>query len=548
MKKQITAFLLTALMVGSAVLTLSACSDGKRQNTGAGTGSSGGTVPGGTSGTSQGSDPTLPEVAKPGVPDGVRFDTDGEKTVINFVVAETDAANGDSFNLRSVKLDADEVLTTDKVDSAVANRNAIVEDSLGVEINVLEYLTTDIRRSEVYTAISAQSADYDVLAGHQWNDVQISLDGTLTNLTTMTDGQGNKLDYLSLDKPWWSGYYIDALKMGSSDSLYWVTGDLNLRYTGGYYCFFVNEKLYRQDLLDAQSDLLTQKYGEPTKYGMIYDLVSRGDWTLDVFSEMIARAYHDNGDEKVGPDDVLGAAMPVNDNINGMSVAAGVQYSEKTDGGVTLLADTGNLRLIDFMTKVNKILKSGYIYNYVGDYKTAFADFAGDGACFVSGRLNQAELYLTGMSSNYHIIPCPKMDFDQDQYRSSVHDGINLYGISYYSQKKAAAAATLEEMAFYAYRDVRPIYYDQALKNLYTTDPGSAQMIDLMHDVVYSDFVYIWQFTQYFGGGTGGIGLGDFLRKTVGSSKPSSMIAQHQTVWRTGLAELLEDVEKLEKG
>ncbi len=538
MKKQIIALFLCALMVGSTAIALSSCAGEEETKPSNSSGKGSGAVEG--SGEVV---PTNPKKDGPGVPSYVNYASGDEKLEINFAIAETD---GDGFHQRSIKLDPDEVQESDKVDVAVAERNALVENTLGVEIVVYDYVTTShIRGSNVYTALMGGTDEYDVIAGLQWSDVQLCLEDLLVDLADLYDENNKKIDYLSLDQPWWSSYYIDAMKCG--DSIYWLTGDLCLRYTGGFYCFFVNERLYKEDLFYAKSDLLTRKYGTDTEYGSIYELVTRGDWTLDILNEMVAKAYHDeNGNEKVDTEDVLGCAFPVWDNVNGLSIAAGVEYSRRTADTIQLTVNSSSQTLINFMSKMFTILKSGYTYNYGGNYSGAMADFASDLSCFISGRLNQAELYLTNMSTDYHIIPCPKMDFDQKQYRSSVHDGINLYGISVFSQNKVAAAATLEMMAYYSYKNVRPIYYDQALKSMYTTDEGAAAMIDLMGEVVYSDFVYIWQFSDYFGNTNGAGGLGDFLRNNVTSSKPASQIKKRENLWTTGLEKILDDIKKLE--
>lgn len=542
MKNRIIAFFLCALIAGSTAVTLSSCADNDQTNN-----NGSGVASGSGSGLGDDVIPTNPEEDNgPGV-SGVNFANGDQKLEINFAIAETDAYTGDTFHLRSIKLDPDEVLESDKVDVAIEQRNAQVEYELGVEIVVYDYVTdNNIRASRVYTALMGQTDEYDVIAGLQWNDVQLCLEDLLVDLNDLYDEETNKkIDYLSLDKPWWSTYYIDAMKCG--DAIYWLTGDLCLRYTGGFYCFFVNERLYQENLYYSKSDLLTRKNGEDTEYGSIYDLVTRGDWTLDILNEMIAKCYYDNnGNEKVDREDILGCALPVWDNTNGMSIAAGVEYSRRAGDTIMLTATSSNQTLFDFMSKMYTILKSGYVYNYSGSYDQAMNDFAADGACFISGRLNQAELFLKDMTTDYHIIPCPKMDFDQKQYRSSVHDGINLYGISVFSQNKVATAATLELMAYYSYYVVRPIYYDQALKNLYTTDEGAGAMIDLMGEVVYSDFVYIWQFSDYFGNTNGGGGMGDFLRRNVTSSKPSSQIKKQEKVWSNGLEKVLDEIKQLE--
>ncbi|MGM9680778.1 MAG: hypothetical protein ACI3XR_04660 [Eubacteriales bacterium] len=522
MKRRLIASLFCAVLLAGTAATLASCVDNKAQ--------------GSTSGSGYDVNDTPEGEMKYHVPDDIRFD--GE--IINFAVSEAD---GDGFHKRSIKLDDTDDTESNKVDSAVAARNAAVESKLGVTIELLGYYNNGLHSTAVYNSLAANDSEYDVIAGLQWNDIQLCTEGFLADLTCEIDDcpgqEGQPVHWLGYEEePYWSNYYVDAMKCG--ESVYWLTGDLCLRYTGGFYCFFVNSKLYEEYLMNTESTLLTQKYGTSTVYGDIYQLVKNGDWTMDILNEMVAKAYLDDGDEKEDRTDQLGAAIPVWDNVNGLSIAAGVEYSARSGDTITLTATSKNATLIDFMTKISTILRSGYVHNYGGNYALAMQDFASDMACFVSGRLNQAELYLTDMTTNYHIIPCPKLNFNQENYRSSVHDAINLYGINYFSEHKAATAATLEMMAYYSYTTVRPIYYDEALKNMYTNDRGAADMIDLMGEVVYSDFVYIWQFADVFSG------LGDFLRNHATSKKPSSDIQRVQDAWKKGLESVLQDIADLE--
>jgi hypothetical protein len=278
-----------------------------------------------------------------------------------------------------------------------------------------------------------------------------------------------------------------------------------------------------------------------SQYGSLYDLVKQGDWTLDLLAEMIPYAFQDDGDDVLTKSDQLGLALPVWDNVNGLSIGAGVVYSTRNDdGSINLTFNNTNTTALSFMSKIYSLLYSGYCINYGGDYSGAMKDFASGKSCFISGRLNQAELYLSEMSDNYYIVPCPKLDSTQTSYHSSVHDGINLYGINASSEHLAATAATLELMAYGSYTNVRSVYYDQALKYMYSRDSGAAEMIDLMGSVVYSDFVYIWQFSDYFSG------LGDFLRGNVTANKASSAMKRYQNQWQSGLESVLEDIEALE--
>lgn len=95
-------------------------------------------------------------------------------------------------------------------------------------------------------------------------------------------------------------------------------------------------------------------------------------------------------------------------------------------------------------------------------------------------------------------------------------------------------------MAAGSYWDVRPIYYDEALKYMYSRDQGAADMIDLMGEVVYSDFGYIYQFLSYFAD------CGVFLRYNVESAKPTSLLAAVQEKWIKGMDQIQRDIAELQ--
>ena len=65
-------------------------------------------------------------------------------------------------------------------------------------------------------------------------------------------------------------------------------------------------------------------------------------------------------------------------------------------------------------------------------------------------------------------------------------------------------------------------------------------MIDLMGEVVYSDFGYIYQFTSYFSG------CGNFLRSNADNAKPSSQLAKVQEGWIKGMEQIQDDILELQ--
>ncbi len=500
MKRRILAIVGSLIMIIATVLTLAACADTKKPDV---------TTKAGEQGTG------TVDARQTKVPAGLKFDEEE----ITFAISETD---GDGFHLRSIE--SEDPDTTNKVDRVIFDRNRAVEEKLGVTLTVEWYGTGNIRSSEVNTSLANNDSDYDVICGRQYDDVVMCLEGNLADLTQLYDGT-EKIDYLDFNAPYWSTYYIEAMKCG--DAIYWLTGDLCLRYTGSYYCTFVNAWIYEQ-------------YCE-TEFGNIYSIVKEGNWDYDTLNKMTIKSFQNlDGDDAITADDQCGGVFPVWDNTNGLALAAGVNWSSRNDDGTMEFEFTSaNDRLMDWMATFRGVLKNGYVRNTRGDYKGAMMSLASDLAGFVLGRLNQAELYLGDMEHDYYILPCPKLNKEQAQYRSSVHDGVQLYGINAYSTHIAAVAATLEELAAGSYWDVRPIYYDEALKYMYSRDQGAADMIDLMGEVVYSDFAYIYQFTTY-------MPCGSFLRNNAEVAKPTSQLNKVQDAWVKGMDQIQEDIAALQ--
>jgi hypothetical protein len=52
--------------------------------------------------------------------------------------------------------------------------------------------------------------------------------------------------------------------------------------------------------------------------------------------------------------------------------------------------------------------------------------------------------------------------------------------------------AVLEALCAESYRSVIPAYYETALKVKYTRDEVSAQMIDIIHDSIRTDFTFVY--------------------------------------------------------
>lgn len=504
MNKRIIALVLGLICLMATVLGLVSCADGKKNDT-----------------TSSGDTSAGIEHLE-----GLNF----EDTEVTFIVA---SADGDSYHQRSISVEIDdgELDDSNAVDAEIYKRNKKIESDLGVQIVLADYADRSI--SEHFKGLLLSGDDsYDVIGARQYDDIQLALDGVVLDINKLGDFNA---DYIKWQNEYWGSTYIDALSFG--DKVYWLAGDLCLRYIGGYYAFFVNSNLYKELLED--------------KYGSIYSVVRNNQWTYDTLIEMLPLGYKDiNANDRVdNQQDQLGIALPVWDNANGWSISAGVVYTGYDAEGMPYCTiNSSYTLLLDFMKKCNEMIQTKGVYKYGGDYRGAMKYFEQDKAVFVAGRLNQAELYLSEMETDYYVIPCPKLTPDQE-FRTAVHDAINIYGIckNISSEQVRAAAATLEEMAYLSYHNVRPVYFDSVLKYKYTRDADAAEMIDIMHDGVYTDFVFIWQFSDRFGDAQKANKLGDYLRNAVLIKNSSVTLKKQQTRWADAVKKIVDEIKELDE-
>ena len=433
--------------------------------------------------------------------------------VITFVYVEGEQGEFTHISIEPDEDDGDPVVT------ALYERNRKIEEAYHVDIEAIQGATSiSGLTSAITSSLAAGSEDYDVVAGYQYYDLGLARNGYLYDLNTLSDYGA---DYLHLDRDYWGTNYINALSY--NNKIYWITGDISLRYIGGMYCTFVNGDIYNKVLLDT--------------YGSIYDVVRSGDWTIDTMIAMSDAAYDDtNGSEKVDEEDRVGYVTEICDDSEAMAIAAGVKFSKTdVDGKVTIAFKTD--RTVEFCNKYYELVNSTGFLEYADASSTkSMGNFASENTLFVTNKLFQAQVYLTEMD-NYYVIPLPKLNKEQADYISYLHDGCTIFGINVSTDVLPAAAATLDAMAEESHEKVSPIYYDSALKYKYTRDNDSAEMIDLIHRTLITDFAAAWSNSIS--------DIAHFFRTYAHSlNKITSIISKQTSKWKESLNTLLEQLDE----
>lgn len=229
----------------------------------------------------------------------------------------------------------------------------------------------------------------------------------------------------------------------------------------------------------------------------LYDTVLDGGWTHDLYQTKVSEAYRDiNGDGVTDDGDVLGSAGNTATMADHYSYTAGLSMTERNaDGTPSLVEDqTTNIAVMEalnnlyyhnngFMIKTN----SGGIDNE--DWVRL--KFIADELMFLGDRLYNAE-YFRDMESEFGIIPMPKLNEEQDEYKALVHNSAMLYvvPVTIPTERLDMTCAVLESLSAESYRNVTAAYFDVAMKVKYSRDETSGQVMDMLRDAMMTEFGY----------------------------------------------------------
>ena len=355
----------------------------------------------------------------------------------------------------------------DIVEDAVYKRNLTVCERLGITLDVIE--VAEERHSgtginDLLTAsVMSGSDDYDIVANHLGQLSPLILQGMFQNMYD--------LPYIDWDQPWWNQSYNDAVKR------YACAGELSLSMISGIYATFFNKQLW------------DEYYDED-----LYEIVKSGDWTIDRMTEFSTGVYDDvNGNGEADEADTFGMSY-ILDSIqaDAFAAGAGITFTEYADGKYTWALE--NERTADFLSKMDTLLfdKSTLLTTNLDAFQTTLLDkMKNDSALFIVHMLSGTEL-LREMVGDYGIVPMPKFDESQSEYRTTVHNGSSVFAIPATATGADELAAVLEAMCAESYRMVTPAYFDVALKVKYARDDSASEMLDICAESISFDFAYLF--------------------------------------------------------
>jgi len=359
------------------------------------------------------------------------------------------------------------------LNDAVYNRNLQIEETFGIKLKQTEIVPDDVI-GRARKLITAGDDTYDAMfVCHCWNGTigTLALEGCLYNLA--------ELHELQFDKPWWNQNINEQLKIGASNSLYFAFNDIVIHSMQSAMIMIFNEKMMQDLGLDFP-----------------YDLVRTGKWTLDEYGKYVKAGTNLNGDEnwkwKTSGNSIYGHASYHMD-ATAMLIGTDVQIIGFDNNNLPYFA-ADNEHFYNAVQKLADILSVDGQYYYEDANATHRSEvFMNERALFLGGHLGTAAS-LRDMETPFGILPIPKYDENQENYRTHTHSGTVFTVIPVTSADPNKAAIILDAMAYLSYKDVKPVYYDVALPNKHLRNEDSIEMIDIILNArsIHIGYVYDW--------------------------------------------------------
>lgn len=355
------------------------------------------------------------------------------------------------------------------VHDAVFERNKNTAERFGVEFEVSMDGYPAVN-SRIKTSVKSGADEYDLCFVHMVSGATLAQDNSVLPF--------EKLPFVDLSKPWWD----KSIKNGFSirNNLMMVNGDISPFSFSITSCMYFNKTMF---------DKLDLKYP--------YDLVKDGKWTLDKLFEYTKDVTRDvDGDGKVTPDskeDVFGLSSWYLDVPYSFYYAAGGMLVSKDVNDVPYY-DPQIERDSNIYSRIYDVIitNKAFFATDMGNYEYVTKVFTEGRALFLDSTLNAAGS-MREMDSEFGIVPVPKLNEEQKEYRSFVNGASSMVCVpaTVKGEDREYVSIIIEGLASEAYRIITPVLKENYLKRKVTRDAESAEMIDYIVRNRVFDIAYI---------------------------------------------------------
>ena len=350
--------------------------------------------------------------------------------------------------------------TGDVINSALYTRKEVVQNRLGVVLNIDREEGAYNGMASFTQKLSMAGADYDLVLAYNLTPATMAIQGLLYDL--------NDTEYLNFEKPWWSATLLDNVTV--NNRIYFTADNSSWNNIRNMLGVFVDKELFLANHPDMTIDDL-------------YDLVENNQWTMEKMFELVEGTYRDTATVgEVSPDDVFGLSAGNNVWNEAWYFAAGfISLNKDADGNWDFaIGSESSLNFVDWFVSMTKDNEDIYCFD-----PTQYLMFKERRVQFYLSALSMVEQKL---EQPFAVVPTPKYNADtQENYITHFSNTYDMYGIPYQCSDVNRASAVLECLASEAYRRIGPAYFEVYLKSRNVSDGRLADMYDIIRAGIVFD-------------------------------------------------------------
>jgi len=413
----------------------------------------------------------------------------------------------------------DETLTGDVLNEAVLERDSAVSSLFNIKISYVEKESgqiTDFVRQSVLSG----SDEFDLVTHNLTATANMARDSLLINLRDYDD-------VLNLEAEYWDQNAINSLDL--EGHLYFTPSDLTLIDKQATWVIFFTKAMF-----DKYPNLLPEGYTD------IYDMVNKGDWTIEHMYNMVKSVSQDDGDGQWTNLDVYGH-FGEGFSVNSLMIGCGASCIEKNGAGEYEYVLDRNVDdlvrcygLVDEIVRGECSMMAGRMAQYVNDI---WVDGAGslmekNRVLFNLTGMNRCRLFRN-LEADFGIIPMPKATAEQDSYYMHMTSFANCVSVPISATDKVRTCDILENLTAIANQTTYRAYIEQSLKGKYLRDDESAEMLDIIFDSRRYDIGDIY----------GGFGASQTMGAITSPDAVASFIKKQERRCTGAIKKLLENMQ-----
>ncbi len=338
------------------------------------------------------------------------------------------------------------------LDDAIAKRNAIIEEKYNITIaqnDVADIVTT------VRTQIMGGNPEFDAILANADRMSNMAREGLLYNLLD--------IERFDMTKSYWDQRAAEELKMAGK--LYYTNCDLNIHSIGT--AIYFNKKLIQDYELTSP-----------------YEYMENGQWTIDNWAKLAKSISRDvNNDGAMTEFDQYGSLAGHGQDTY-FVYGSGIRFTTNDENGypqVTLMDNSDKLvRIYEKTKEVFSDTSVTYCINcsnvgdngYSSKWEYLRTLFTQDLYLFDITTDDVLTIYRD-MESEFGIVPIPKYDENQDNYKTLYPRDFNLFGLPSVIENVERTTNIIEDLNYYSNFILVPVWFDTILTRRYTRDDES---------------------------------------------------------------------------